>query len=212
MPIDAGATLTVGIGALCDLDPARDLAHTVQRVVQTAKTLFGADGAGLMLADADGALRSAGASDEPTQTVEAGQERLAEGPGWRAFHARSPVALRDVTREGDGEITEVLLGASFKAALSVPIELAGGPIGTLDIYGASPRRWEAGEVAAVHAYSTVVACALGAAAAAQAGGRLAAQLRTALDHRLLVGQARSVAVTREGIDAAGHPGRRVPSA
>jgi hypothetical protein len=79
MPIDP-TDLAKSIGALGSLDPQRGLARTLQQVTDGAKQLFRADGAGLMLIDAEGALRWASASDQTAQTLEDRQERLAQGP------------------------------------------------------------------------------------------------------------------------------------
>jgi hypothetical protein len=51
--------------------------------------------------------------------------------------------------------------------LSVPLDLGGGPIGTLDVYGAEPRGWDQSEATALQAYAGVVASLLEAAAKAQ---------------------------------------------
>ena len=52
MPIDP-TDLARSIGALCSLDPQLGLAPTLQQITDAAKPLFSADGAGLMLVDAD---------------------------------------------------------------------------------------------------------------------------------------------------------------
>lgn len=56
MQIDPAA-LAASIGELHDLDLERGLTATLQQVVMAARTLFGADGVGLMLADTNGELR-----------------------------------------------------------------------------------------------------------------------------------------------------------
>jgi hypothetical protein len=61
MPIDP-TDLAKSIGTLGNLDPERGLAPTLQQIADSAKQLFAADGAGLMLVDADGQLRWASAS------------------------------------------------------------------------------------------------------------------------------------------------------
>jgi len=78
------------------------------------------------------ALRWAAASDQQAEQAGTGPGRTRARPCTDAFWQRAPVPVRDVTREGADEIASALLGASFRAALSVPVELAGGPIGTLD--------------------------------------------------------------------------------
>jgi GAF domain-containing protein len=201
MPIDP-TDLAKSIGALDTLDPERGLAPTLQQLTDAAKQLFRADGAGLMLIDAEGALRWASASDQTAQTVEDGQERLAQGPCAVAFSQRLPAAIRDLSLEPDWqEFGHVLVGEGVCAALSVPVELDGGVIGTLDIYANKARDWDPSEVAALQAYAGLVASLLSAAATAQVKGRLAEQLQAALEHRWLIEQAKGVLMGREDLDA-----------
>jgi GAF domain-containing protein len=201
MPIDP-TDLAESIGALGSLDPQWGLAPTLQQVTDAAKQLFRADGAGLMLVDQQGQLRWASASDQNAQAVEDGQERLAQGPCAVAFSQRLPAAIRNLSLEpGWQEFTQVLLSEGICAALSVPVELDGGVIGTLDIYANHARDWDPGEVAALQAYAGLVASLLMAAVTAQVKGRLADQLQAALEHRWLIEQAKGVLMGRERLDA-----------
>ena len=201
MPIDP-TDLARSIGALGSLDPERGLAPTLQQVADGAKQLFSADGAGLMLVDAEGQLRWASASDQAAQTIEDGQERLAQGPCAVAFSQRLPAAIANIHTDPDWqEFTQVLLSEGISAALSVPVELDGGVIGTLDIYAREAREWGPSEVAALQTYAGLVASLLSAAIAAQVKGRLAGQLQAALEHRWLIEQAKGVLMGREQLDA-----------
>jgi GAF domain-containing protein len=201
MPIDP-SNLAKSIGGLNSLDPERGLAPTLQQVTDAAKQLFGADGAGLMLVDAEGQLRWSSASDQTAQSLEGGQERLAQGPCAVAFTQRLPAAIRDIKLEPDWqEFAQVLVGEGICAALSVPVELDGGVIGTLDIYARQARDWDPSEVAALQAYAWLVASLLMAATTAQVKGRLADQLQAALEHRWLIEQAKGVLMGREELDA-----------
>jgi GAF domain-containing protein len=42
----------------------------------------------------------------------------------------------------------VVTGQEMRAGLSVPVQLEGGPIGTLDLYSAKPRDWDQAEISA----------------------------------------------------------------
>ena len=201
MPIDP-TDLARSIGDLGSLDPQRGLAPTLQQITDAAKQLFTADGAGLMLVDAEGQLRWASASDQTAQTLEDGQERLAQGPCAVAFSQRLPAAITNIHTDPDwGEFAQVLLAQGVCAALSVPVELDGGVIGTLDVYVGQPRDWDPSEVAALQAYAGLVASLLSAAVTAQVKGRLADQLQAALEHRWLIEQAKGVLMGREQLDA-----------
>ena len=181
MPINP-ALLTRSIVALTDRDPERDLASTLEQAVLAAKQLFMVDAAGIMLADNDGTLRSASASDQRAQALEDSQERFAAGPCARAFRTGRPVVMRDATLEPRwGEVRHAFAEARIRSGLSVPVRLGAGLIGTLDVYAVAPGGWDETEVNALQAYAGVVATLVGAAARATVKGRLAEQLHVALD-------------------------------
>jgi len=200
MPIDSGL-LAKSIATLTDLDPDRDLASTLEQAVVAAKLLFAVDAAGIMLADADGKLRWASASDPLAQTLEDNQETFAAGPCLQAFASGRPAVMHDATLEPHwGEIILAFVELQIRSGLSVPVQLGGGPIGTLDVYAAAPGGWDDTEVSALQTYAGLVATLLGTAAKAQANGRLAEQLRVALDARRLIDQARGALVDRERLN------------
>ena len=181
MPIDS-ALLARSIAALTDLGPERDLASTLDQAVLTVKQLFMVEAAGIMLADNDGTLRSASASDQRAQTLEDSQERLAAGPCVQAFATGRPAVMCDATLEPRwGEVTHAFAEVRIRSGLSVPMRLEGRPIGTLDMYAAAPGGWDETEVSALQTYAGVVAALLGAAARAAVKSRLAEQLQAALD-------------------------------
>jgi GAF domain-containing protein len=200
MPIDP-AMLAKSIGTLTDLDPTRDLTATLQQAVDAAKGLFDADAAGIMLADLDGQLRWATASDQRAQTLEDNQEVFAAGPCMEAFTGGRPAVMHDATLERRwGEITLTFVEVQIRSALSVPVELGGGPIGTLDVYASEPRGWDDSEVTALQTYAGIVANLLGAAAKAQVKGTLADQLQTALDSRMVIERGKGALMERERLD------------
>jgi GAF domain-containing protein len=193
--------LAKSIGTLTDLQPQQDLPATLQQAVQAAKSLFDADAAGVMLVDLDGSLRWASASDQRAQTLEDNQELFAAGPCMAAYTTGRPAVMHDATMERRwGEITLVFVEVQIRSGLSVPVDLGGGPIGTLDVYAVEPRGWDQSEVTALQAYAGVVASLLSAAANAQLKGALAEQLQTALDSRGLIERAKGALMERERLD------------
>ncbi len=200
MPIDP-ADLAKSIGTLTDLHPEQDLAATLQEAVVAAKSLFDADAAGIMLADMEGKLRWASASDQRAQTLEDNQEVFAAGPCSEAFSTGRPAVMHDATTERRwGEIALTFVEVQIRSGLSVPVELGGGPIGTLDLYAADPRGWDDTEIIAAQAYAGIVASLLLAAAKAELSGALADQLQTALDSRGLIERAKGALMEREHLD------------
>jgi GAF domain-containing protein len=195
MTIDP-ALLAKSIGALADLDPEPDLPASLQRAVTAAKQLFNADAAGITLTDATGELRWASPCDQRAQAVENNQEAFAIGPCAEALTTGRPAVMYDAHQERRrggpwGEMTLAIADLEARSALSVPIDLGDGPIGTLDLYATNPRGWDHSEVSALQTYAGVVASLLGTAAKAQIGGWLADQLQVALDSRVLIKQAQA---------------------
>jgi hypothetical protein len=84
--------------------------------------------------------------------------------------------------------------------LRVPVEVGGGPVGTLDVYITAPRGWDDSAAAALQAYAGLVASLLVATVTAPVTGRLADQLRAALAHQSLIEQAVQLLVDREHLD------------
>jgi hypothetical protein len=84
----------------------------------------------------------------------------------------------------------------------VPVQVGGGPVGTLDVYVSAAREWDDSEVAALQAYAGLVASLLVAAVTARVSGRLADQLQAALAYRSLIDQAIEIVVDREDLAAA----------
>jgi GAF domain-containing protein len=202
LPIDP-ADLVVSIAPPCKLEFDRGLARTLQQVVDAAEELLDVDGVGLMLADSNGQLRRASASNQQVQTIEEHQERAALGLAAAALAKRNPVSIRDAHQDSDDYgLYTVLNDARMVAALSVPVDLDGDPIGTLGVYSATPRDWTDNKVSAVQAYAGIVASLLAAAVAAHVQGKRAVQLQTALDRRTLIEQAKGMLMAKEGIDAA----------
>jgi GAF domain-containing protein len=200
MPIHP-ALLANSIATLADLDPERDLASTLHQAAVAAKQLFAVDAAGVMLAAHDGKLRWAGASDPLAQTLEDNQESFAAAPSTEAFVSGRPAVMCDATLEPYwGELTLAVVEVQIRSGLSVPVELGGGPIGTLDVYAVAPRGWDATEVSALQTYAGLVATLLGTAAKAERSGRLAKQLQAALNARSLIEQAKDTLVERERLN------------
>jgi GAF domain-containing protein len=205
MPVEP-SSLAYSIGALTAdaTNKSVSFEDALSRALQAAVVLLAADGAGLMLVDSTGErLVGARGTDERSQLAERVQEQLGQGPCLQAFASRRPVAIWDVGADRRWTpVPAALLEAGVRAVLAVPVELAGGPVGVLDLYRARPHLWDDSEMTAVQAFAGVLGNLLNALAAVQASGRLAEQLQYALEHRVRVEQAKGVLMSRHGLDEA----------
>jgi len=201
MPIDPDA-LAKGVAHLEAVDPVdTGLDAALELAVAETAGLFGVDGAGMMLLDADGALRSSTASDRPGGMLEALQEQFGEGPCVDAFLKDAPVLADDLAADPRWpSVGSLAAGHGVRAVLGVPIDLRDGPMGNLNVYAAHRRGWDDSEIAAIQAYTRVIASLLRTAVQAHVSGRAATQLQRALDSRSLIEQAKGVLMERRGLD------------
>jgi GAF domain-containing protein len=202
MPIDPDA-LAVSVAKLEGVDPAdAGLDAALQLVAREADDLFPVDGAGVMLLSEGNALRYVAASDEQGKLLEALQEDTQEGPCVDAFYHDRPVAAPDLAADPRWpSVGPPAAGHGIRAVLGVPIGLRKGPVGTLNVYAAAPHPFDQDELTAIQAYARVVGSLLRAAVRAHVQGRAAAQLQYALDHRVLIEQAKGVVMERSKLDA-----------
>jgi GAF domain-containing protein len=201
MSIDSDA-LAKSVARLEGVDPVdTGLDAALELAVAETDDVFQVDGAGLLLIDEAGVLRCTAASDEPGRMLETLQEQFGEGPCVDAFLEDAPVLAADLAADPRWPSVGPLAAAhGVRAVLGVPIDLREGPVGTLNVYAAQPHRWDDGDVAAIQAYSRVIASLLRAAVQAHVSGKAATQLQRALDHRSLIEQAKGVLMERRGLD------------
>ena len=71
----------------------------LHEIVHTTHAMFGVDGAGLMLSDAEQQLRSVAASDDRLQHLEEIQIQHSEGPCIAAFEDKELVGVEDLKQD-----------------------------------------------------------------------------------------------------------------
>ena len=142
MPINPDA-LAKSVARLEGVDPVdTGLDAALELAVAETAGLFGVDGAGLMLVDGEGGLRSTTASDRPGSMLESLQEQFGEGPCVDAFLKDAPVLADDLAADPRWpSVGPLAAGHGVRAVLGVPIDLREGPVGTLNVYAARPHRW-----------------------------------------------------------------------
>ena len=187
------------------LPDADDLLVGLQRVTEATRTVLEVEGAVLTLVHEDGPPRWVAATDAAMELLEHVQHDFGEGPYLQAFAQDRAISIQDLQAAPAWTRIAAVVGQLHVAGvLSVPVRLAGQPVGTLDVYSTQPRPWTARELEAVAEFAAV------AAELVTAGVELAnrelevAQLRQALTNRVWIEQAKGVlAATRgTGPDAA----------
>jgi GAF domain-containing protein len=183
------------------LPEADDLLEGLQHLAQVARTVVGVDGAGLTLVHEEGPPRWVAATDAVMELLERIQQDFGEGPYLQAYSQDRAVAVEDLrTAPAWSRIAAVVGQLRVCGVLSVPVRLAGQPVGTLDAYTIQPRAWSVEEVEAVGAFAEVAADLIRTAVQLATRDLEVAQLQQALTNRVWVEQAKGVLAATQGLE------------
>ncbi|WP_261570764.1 GAF and ANTAR domain-containing protein [Frankia gtarii] len=183
--------LDASLARLHHLAPSQvELAKLVSEVVRAVTEIFDLAGAGVLLADADRALRSIAAADSSGALLERVQEECGEGPCVESFITDEIVVSEDLAAETRWpRVVPALLDGGIHAVLGIPVRLGGGPIGTLNVAADSPRVWTDSERDAMVHFGAVLENLLLAGLIADRNDKLARQLQYALEYRVPIERA-----------------------
>jgi GAF domain-containing protein len=124
-----------------------DLLVGLGRVVAATRVVVGVDGTGLTLVHEDGRPRWVAVSDAAMELLEQVQHDFGEGPCLAAFAEDRVVAVEDLRSERVWDRIAAVVGQlQVRGVLSVPVRLAGQPVGTLEVEVTQPRAWTPGAV------------------------------------------------------------------
>ena len=176
-----------------------DLLVGLQRVTEATRAVVRVDGAGLTLVHEDGWPQWVAVSDAAMQLLEQVQHDFGEGPCVAAFAEDRVVAVEDLAASVWDRIAVVVAQLQVRGVLSVPVRLAGQPVGTLDVYATRPRGWSGEEVEAVGAFAILTAELIRTGVELAVRELEVAQLRQALSSRVWIEQAKGVLAATEGV-------------
>lgn len=176
-------------------------AELLQEAVLATRRIPAVSGAGLMLADPRHVLRYVAVSDEAARTLEILQEEAGEGPCVEAFVRDEIVATSDLGTDARWPRLAGTVGsAPVSAVLGAPLHLAGGAVGTLNVYHEHPHDWTEDETAGLAAFAAVVDSLLTGVAAMRRSDEVAQQLQYALDYRVPIERAVGYLMRQHGAD------------
>lgn len=123
----------------------------------------------------------------------------ADGAG-RDVEAQGDVLRDDTGRGADGSTPGPTAGAP-RAVATVPVAMAGGPVGCLVAVREEADEWSPSQLEVLESSARLAAGLLRTAAAAEGSSRLAEQLQHALDNRVVVERAVGYLMAQRQVDA-----------
>jgi GAF domain-containing protein len=202
VPVDR-ESLTRALDALGPvMTPERTIGAALPEFLAAVCGVFGVTGAGLMLMDEQSGLRYVASTDDGAAVLERVQEQAGVGPCVESFVNDVEILVPDLADDDRWpSITEPLLAAGIRSVLGVPTRLGGGPVGSLNVYGAAARAWDESERDAIQSFNTVVEAHISSAVALRHHGRVVEQLQYALDNRVTIERAIGMLMARHDVDA-----------
>jgi len=174
----------------------------LHEIVHTTHAMFGVDGAGLMLSDAEQQLRSVAASDDRLQHLEEIQIRHSEGPCIAAFEDKELVGVEDLKQDQRWpKFSDAALSRRVRAVLATPLPYNQDAVGVVAVVSEQSRPWSAEGELALLAFTDLAALLIASMMQRQQQSELAVQLQGALDSRRIIEQAKGVLMGRHGIPA-----------
>jgi GAF domain-containing protein len=182
-----------------DLRTLPDPASTLRQVVEAAVQLFdGCTGAGITLADKNGAVRTSAASSDLHAELDRTELELGEGPCLDAIWDHKLILVADLGRDERWPRWAPVAVDQFgiRSMICVQLYTATTKLGSLSLSFSAPRAFDEVDIEELHA--------LGAhAAAAIAASEHEAHLSTALQSRTVIGQATGLLMAKYDIPSAG---------
>ena len=170
-----------------------------REVVDTTHAMFGVDGAGLMLVDADQHLRSVAASDGRFAHLEDLQVQHGEGPCIDAFEQKELVSAQDLESERRWPVfSGAAVAREVRAVLASPLPYNRDAAGVVAVLSEQRRPWSPEGELALLAFTDLAALLIATMMAGEQQSEIASQLRNALDSRQVIEQAKGVMMERNG--------------
>lgn len=181
------------------------LDSTLQRVVDLAcRTVPGCSTSGITVERGGQPLTPAFAG-EGALGIDSAQYESGRGPCLEAFRERHAVwvtAIEDENQAGRWpEFQQAALSRGIHSSLTLPLEVSDEPMGALNLYGASQAAFDAEAKELATLFSRQAAVAISNSAVYWRTVELTQNLKTALESRDLIGQAKGVLMHARRITA-----------
>lgn len=171
-----------------------DIVELLHGLARHCVDLLGAAAAGLLLTDQRGGLQVVATSDERARLLELFQLQADEGPCLEAYHTGEIVQVDDLAaaeQRWPAFVPEAL-AEGFRSVQAVPMRLRGNVIGALNLFGAGSGPLALHDLAVARALADTATIGILQDRALRRSEVLTEQLQTALNHRVVIEQAKGL--------------------
>lgn len=175
-----------------------NIIELLDRLVRYSVELLSAQAAGIMLVDPRGNLRVVASSDEETETIELLQLQTDQGPCVDSVRHAVPVSVADLVEASERwpRFVAALQERDFRSVHALPLRLRGQAVGGLNLFHREPGPLPDADLALGQALADVATIGILQERAIRHGEVLTEQLRTALNSRVIIEQAKGVLAER----------------
>lgn len=179
-----------------------DLVELLGGLTAHCVSLLDIASAGLMLADARGALHVMAASSEQARNLELFQLQRDEGPCLDCYRGGSPVSVADLAQSGNRwpQFAAAAAAAGFQSVHAVPMGLRDRRFGALGLFGTSTGSLNERDHRLAQALAHVASVAIVTERAAADQAIVNEQLQGALTSRVLLEQAKGLIAQTGDLD------------
>jgi GAF domain-containing protein len=172
-----------------------DIIDLLDRLVGYSVELLAADAAGIMLADAQGKLRVVASSQENAKVMELLQLQSDQGPCMECCRTGVAVSVpnvADVAMRWPVFVAAVADRGAYRSVHALPLRLRGEAIGAMNLFHGQPGALPEADLAVGQALADVATIGILSERAIRRSEVVTEQLQTALNHRVIIEQAKGV--------------------
>jgi len=178
-----------------------DVVDLLQLLVDSCRELLDVTEAGILLQDAPGELEVVVSTSESSRLVEAMQLSAQDGPCVECYRTGEVVSVPDIaaTPERWARFRASALEQGFRSAYAIPMRLRETTIGTVNLLRNETGELGASDVVAAQAFADVATIGILHQRSNRENEVVAQQLRTALNSRIVIEQAKGVVAQTRGV-------------
>ena len=192
------------IGLADSLVDEYDVADTLDTLMTACVELFLCEATGIVLADPAGALHVMASSTEQARLLELLELQHSEGPCWDCYRSGTAVSADD---SADAAVrwprfSPAARAAGYVSVHALPMRLRSRTIGAVNLFFTERVQMDPERAALAQALADMATIAILVHRVVDDSTVLAAQLQSALTHRLAIEQAKGILAERGQVDMA----------